>query len=264
MARARVLISDLDGTLVGDDAALDRFAAWRRGPGRPWRLVYATGRTAASVLELVGTTSLPRPDAVISGVGTAIADGPGLVPWPDWPAPPARWSADVVRDALSSEHGLVLQPESAQSPIKVSYYAGVLGARDLMRVQRRLRASGIDARVVYSAGRFLDVLPRSVGKRAAARSLLARWGIHERDAVTAGDTGNDRDLLRFGGHGIVVGNASSELRSLRGPRIIHTLRTHADGVLEGLRLIEEGATGDHRVADPRAFAQASGTMHRLR
>jgi hydroxymethylpyrimidine pyrophosphatase-like HAD family hydrolase len=62
--------------------------------------------------------------------------------------------------------------------------------------------------------------------------------------VTAGDTGNDRDLLRMGGHGIVVGNASPELRSLRGPRIIHTFRHHADGVLEGLQLLTEASDVD--------------------
>ncbi len=261
MARARVLISDLDGTLVGDEAALGRFAAWRHDRGRRWRVVYATGRTSESVVELVGTSALPTPDAVISGVGTAIADGPGLVRWPDWPGPIQRWDAALVRDVLASEPAMVLQPESAQSDIKVSYYAGVLGHRDLVRVRRRLRAAGVDARLVYSAGRFLDVLPRSVGKRAAARCLLARWQVDHRAVVTAGDTGNDRDLLRLGGYGIVVGNASAELRTLRGPRIIHAMRTHADGVLEGLRLIEE-ATPEGDGADPHALAQASGTIPR--
>jgi sucrose-6F-phosphate phosphohydrolase len=264
VARARVLISDLDGTLVGDEAALDRFAAWRRHQGRHWRLVYATGRTVESVVELVETSALPMPDAVIAGVGNAIVEGQALAPWSDWPGPLRRWAAPVVRAVLASEAGMVLQPESAQSDIKVSYYAGVLGHRDLVRARRRLRAAGVDARLVYSAGRFLDVLPRSVGKRAAARYLLGRWGIDHREAVTAGDTGNDRDLLHLGGHGIVVGNASAELRTMRGPRIIHVGRTHADGVLEGLRLIEEATRTGGRAPDPLAVAPASGTMQRPR
>lgn len=262
MARARVLISDLDGTLVGDEGALDRFAAWRQDAGHRWWVVYATGRTCESVVELVESSALPMPDAIIAGVGTAIVEGPGLVRWPDWPGPLERWSAELVREVLAAEADMVLQPESAQSDVKVSYCASALGHGDLVRMRRRLRAAGVDARLVSSAGRFLDVLPSSVGKRAAARCLLERWGLDRRDAVAAGDTGNDRDLLRLGGFGIVVGNASAELRTLRGPRIIHAMRTHADGVLEGLRLIDEASTDV--VPDPQAPARASGTKHRLR
>lgn len=224
--------------------------------------MYATGRTCESVVELVESSALPMPDAIIAGVGTAIVEGPGLVRWPDWPGPLERWSAELVREVLAAEADMVLQPESAQSDVKVSYCASALGHGDLVRMRRRLRAAGVDARLVSSAGRFLDVLPRSVGKRAAARCLLERWGLDRRDAVTAGDTGNDRDLLRLGGFGIVVGNASAELRTLRGPRIIHAMRTHADGVLEGLRLIDEASTDV--VPDPQAPARASGTKHRLR
>jgi sucrose-6F-phosphate phosphohydrolase len=238
---ARVLISDLDGTLIGDEAALGRFAAWRLDAGRGWRLVYATGRTVDSVRSLVAETQLPEPDAIISDVGTALSDG-DTGPWPDWPPRLAHWSVARVRDALGNEPGLVLQAEAAQSDRKVSYYAGVLRYRDLLRLGRALRAQDVQARLVYSAGRFLDVLPRSTGKRAAARHLLERWRIDPRDTVTAGDTGNDRDLIRLGGYGIVVGNASHELRAVRGKRVIHVMRTYADGVLEGLRVIDRAVT----------------------
>lgn len=250
MARARVLISDLDGTLVGDDHALGRFAAWRATDGRDWRLVYATGRSAASVMALVEGSALPRPDALITEVGTVVGE-PGAAPWPDWPPPLARWDAGVVREALDREPGLVPQAEDVQSAVKVSYYAGVLGRGEILRLLRMLRGRGVDARLVHSVGRFLDVLPRSVGKRAAARHVLATWGIEPEDVVTAGDSGNDRDLLRLG-HGIVVGNAARELRHLCGPRIVHATGSHADGVLEGLRIwrADDHTTAHHADAAP--------------
>jgi sucrose-phosphate synthase len=263
MASHRLLISDLDGTLLGNDAGLERFAVWREEHSSEWSLVYATGRSLASVQKLVEDSPLPAPDATITEVGTVIS-GPDADAWPDWPAPAERWDPDRVRDALADEAQLVPQDPSAQSLFKVSYYAGILSVPDMIRLRRVLRDAGVRARLVYSAGRYLDVLPRSLGKRAAARHLIATWGLDERYVVTAGDTGNDRDLLRLGGHGIVVGNASPELRSLRGPRIIHTFRHHADGVLEGLRLLTgapevEASRSRHLARHPHLDAAAAGT-----
>jgi sucrose-phosphate synthase len=256
VARARVLISDLDGTLVGDAAALARFADWRETHGRGWRLAYATGRTAASVLGLLGSSDLPRPDALVTEVGTVISDPDGLA-WADWPPALDRWDVTTVRDVLAHEPGVAPQPDEAQSPVKASYHADALRHPDLLRIWRALRSAGVDARLVYSVGRWLDVLPRSVGKRAAARHLLGQWGVASRDVVTAGDSGNDRDLLRLGGHGIVVGNASAEVRDLRGARIVHPRASHADGVLEGLAWVGRQA-GSMAVHHADATAPAVG------
>lgn len=238
MASRRVLITDLDGTLLGSDAGLARFASWRETHAADWSLVYATGRTLASVRSLVEDGTLPKPDATIGEVGTVIG-GAGVDVWRDWPPPIARWDPHRVREALHGEGRLVPQGPSAQSSVKVSYDAMALDRADVMRLARALRRAGVEARLVYSAGRYLDILPRSLGKRSAARHLIAAWGLEARAVVTAGDTGNDRDLLRLGGPGIVVGNASPELRSLRGPRILHASRHHADGVLEGIGLLDE-------------------------
>ena len=70
MNRSYVLVSDLDGTLIGDEEALHRFVEWSAHHRRRLRLVYATGRHFVSVEKLLSNTELPEPDAVICSVGT--------------------------------------------------------------------------------------------------------------------------------------------------------------------------------------------------
>ncbi len=232
----RVLVTDLDGTLLGDDGALERFAVWARRERATWRLVYATGRSGASVRRAVGTTLLPLPDAIIADVGTSIIDPDGQLS--DWPIPSDSWDPDVVRRELRGEPGLTFQEQASQGPYKVSFHTSRLHHMELARIARRLRSCGVRARLVRSEGRNLDIIPRSTGKGAAARHLLSRWAIDPGQVVCAGDSGNDRDLLRVGAVGIVVANAHPELRFLRGPTIYHAASGHADGVLEGIGSLE--------------------------
>src|SRR5665647_2238769 len=74
----RLLVSDLDGTLLGDEVALERFRDWFAGQRQSWRLVFATGRTVESVMAIVAAGDLPAPDAIVSNVGADIHDPVGL------------------------------------------------------------------------------------------------------------------------------------------------------------------------------------------
>jgi sucrose-phosphate synthase len=53
--------------------------------------------------------------------------------------------------------------------------------------------------------------------------------------MTCGDSGNDDDMLRGDACGLVVGNYSEELESLKGRRRIYfSKKEYAAGVLDGL------------------------------
>ena len=110
----RLIVTDLDGTLVGDAAATERFASWFDENRGSWRLVFASGRRLDSVRDLISSEGLPRPDAIISGVGTEIHTGDGR-PWPGWSDRFGGWQADRVRTILSSFSWLTPQPAVNQT-----------------------------------------------------------------------------------------------------------------------------------------------------
>ena len=234
MDPGRVLVADLDGTLVGDTAALERFAAWHAKNRRSHRLVYATGRHWDSIEQLMAVTALPVPDAAIAAVGTEIRDGSGHH-LPGWADRVRDFDAEAVRAALRRLGWLSPQPRAAQTRLKASY--DVVGLTDVQEAEilETLARAGLAGRIVYSAGLHLDVVPPGAGKGIAACFVTDSWGV-PRDAVMVfGDTGNDADLFRHGFRGTVVANALPELVNAIGQDVYRSALPFADGVLDGIR-----------------------------
>jgi sucrose-6F-phosphate phosphohydrolase len=238
-----MLACDIDGTLLRDGEPTSGLAELRRhleeGPPTT-RLIYATGRTYASVRALIHQGRLPPPDAVASQVGTEL--------WlPPWREPLRRyadhigecWDADVARAALRDLPGVTLQPAGFQTPYKASAFVSPVDAPAVQQAVRTvLGQEGIEARFVYSGQRFLDVLPARSGKRAAIRFLQGLWEGRPQ-VVACGDSGNDADMLADPATlGVIVGNARDvRLEPLRlRPRVYRAAREYAAGVLEGASL----------------------------
>jgi sucrose-6F-phosphate phosphohydrolase len=234
MGAERLLVTDLDGTLIGDDRALERFAAWHGAKDDGTKLVYATGRSIESVERSIASTSLPRPDATITSVGTEIRDGRGRQSL-DWPGRGREWDAGPVRRLLSIIDRLKVQPESLQSRYKASFDAPDLADDDVDGIRRLLADAGLAATVVYSSSLHLDILPPWAGKGDATVAIADSLGIGRRDVLVFGDSGNDLQLFQRGFCGTIVANALPELRSAVDETVYRSPLPFADGVLDGIR-----------------------------
>ena len=235
MADRILVVSDLDGTLLGDEPALEAFDQWLAPRRQQIRLVYNSGRSFDSIRAAVAETALPEPDALIADVGTAMESFEPGQDLGQWPQLNGSWNPELVREVLAPLPGFEPQPDSAQTPHKVSYFVYDATEADLARWKTALEATGLSVNIIYSSDRDLDVLPQGVNKGKATTHLVRHWQIDPGRVIVCGDTGNDLSMFEEGYLGIVVGNALRELKSLDSPRVYHAQGEIAAGVAEGLR-----------------------------
>lgn len=225
-----LLVTDLDGTLLGDEFALREFRVrLERLPVR-MRLVYASGRLEDDVQALITEQDLCVPDAIIGGVGTQISITDEAVT--NWCKPSARvWNRARIRMLLSD---IPLQHERFQADYKVSFVLKDASPDDLDEIAKRLLRSGIDADLVYSSNRDLDVVPHSINKGSAANFLAKHWRIAPQNVIVCGDSGNDLSMFQCRFRGVVVANHLPELRNLESRDIYYATAPYAAGVLQGI------------------------------
>jgi sucrose-phosphate synthase len=231
----RLLITDLDNTLTGDDEALAEFVDVIRENDQIGFGI-ATGRRLDSALELIEELGLPQPDLLDTDVGTQLHYGESLTSDLTWRKQIGHaWKPDEIRRLLDGLPGFYRQDEEHQSEFKISYEVDSEVAPSVSRVKKMLRESGLRAKVVLSLDMYLDIIPVRGGSELSMRHLLWKWGFPAEHVLVAGDSGNDAGMLVGRTLGVVVGNYSPELERLRDhPRIYFAEGRHAAGVLEGI------------------------------
>ncbi|MFO7905969.1 MAG: HAD-IIB family hydrolase [Pirellulaceae bacterium] len=231
----RLIITDLDNTLTGDDESLQAFLDVLR-ENEHVGFGIATGRRLDSAMALIEELGLPRPDLIDTDVGTQLHYGTALTPDRSWRKSIGySWKPDEIRRVLDNVAGLYPQDESNQSEFKISYEVDTRVSPSSTAIKKILRGAGLHAKVVMSLGMYLDIIPVRGGSDLSVRHVLWKWGFAPEHVLVAGDSGNDAGMLLGRPLGVVVANHSKELNRLRDrPRVYFANASHAAGILEGI------------------------------
>jgi len=240
------LVTDIDGTLIGEEASTralrlvvlrERRALEARGCRLYWAI--ATGRRIDSTREVLLESgfSLEEFDAFVTSVGAELYLPGATAPCGTYAAllGASGFARDLVIEALAGLEFLRFQPEHEQLPYKVSY---LVPDQPLYRerVHGALARLPFATETVFSHDEYLDVAPQGGGKGGAVAHLLDRFRLPAARLAAAGDSGNDTNMLDRDWPAIVVGNGSTQLAPLRArPTVYFAKAKHAAGVLEGLR-----------------------------
>lgn len=232
---ARVIASDLDGTLFGPDHRLsERTTEVLRAARRAgWLVVAATGRAPRSAMERVGGRGVV--DGLICSNGSIVHDV-------DTDATVSRFTIDRSHvealfhaldgampelsfcwemestyawdpgfDDIAQEHDDLRsfssgpRPSSDESITKVmvrhpEYVREQLGDLLLPHLPAPLTigCSGVD---------FVEITGVGVDKSRALQYVATRYGFGAEHVIAFGDNHNDVQMLRWAGHAVAVGNA---------------------------------------------------------
>lgn len=232
----RMIVCDIDNTLIGDTESLRRFIDLFLTHRDHIAFGVATGRQIHSALKVLKEWGVPDPDLLITAVGSEIYYDNQRGEDDAWKRRTSfRWDREKIVEALGSVSGLRLQPKSEQREHKVSYFSDLRTMPSLSQIRSILRKKGVHVNVIFSHNAFLDILPLRASKGLAVRFVADRWGIPIERVLVAGDSGNDAEMLTGENLGIVVGNYSSELEALKGDQHIYFAnQSYAAGILEGI------------------------------
>ena len=228
---------DLDGTFLGGDETSRQRLYELISEREDVRLVLSTGRGLESVIPLLGDPTFPDPDYIISDVGATVVHGDSLEPVQplqsiiagQWPG-----TLDVV-EAL--DHLDYLERQDVPQERRCSFFA------DFDEIDDRLAeiVGDLGCQLLFSADKYVDVLPPGVNKGSTLRQLVKHEGGSLDDVVVAGDTLNDLSMYQEGFTGIVVGNAEADLVEATEDED-HVYLADADGaagILEGFEEFED-------------------------
>lgn len=231
----RLLVTDVDDTLTGDDEALTLLLKRLETTDAEVGFGIATGRTLAEALTLMEEIAVRVPDVLITAAGTELHYGTHLLPDRSWERQIRyRWDRDEVARVLGSIPGI--EPlAQAETAYRLRYRLDPDQAPSLREIRRHVRSQGLRVTSIIDHSAYLDVVPIRASPGLAIRFFCFKWNLEPQRLLVAGDSGNDWDMLSGDTLGVVVSNHTPELESLRGrPRVYFAKSPHARGILEGI------------------------------
>lgn len=233
----RALFTDLDQNLLGNPERLGPFIQTIQNNRKCVSFGIATGRRLDSALKMIKRHGLPKPDVLITSLGTEIYYAPRLTRDKAWSRHiDYLWKPNVVRDLVCNLPGIKRQPKTEQSYFKVSCYYDPEIAPGVEEITRLLHQHDISANVIHAFGQYLDIVPTRASKGFALRWYAEQFGIPVEHILAAGGSGADEDMMRGNTLAVVVANRHneelSELTDIE--RIFFATQPHAAGIVEAI------------------------------
>jgi sucrose-phosphate synthase len=235
--RDRVIVSDLDQNLIGNEKSLPQLIEVLRQHRKCSKFVITTGRRFDSALRVMRKYNIPEPDILITSCGTEIYYAPKFYADMAWSKHiDYDWSPHKVKPILAELPGLKLQPKSEQSRFKISYYIDPDIAPDIEEISSLLHQNEQSLHLNLAFGQYLDVMPQRASKGLALRYVADRWQIPLERIFVAGGSGADEDMMRGNTLAAVVANRHHEELSklVDIDRIYFAKKPFAAGILEAL------------------------------
>ncbi|MGB3051641.1 MAG: PfkB family carbohydrate kinase [Polyangiales bacterium] len=231
----RLLVTDVDDTLTGDDEAMATLMDRLENTDAKVGFGIATGRSLDEALALMDELEMPVPDVLITAAGSELHYGTHLLPDRSWERQIRyRWDPNEVRRVLRGIPGLDPVHQS-ETKYRLRYQLDPKLAPNLKEIRRRVRQEGLRVTTILDHEIYLDVLPIRASCGFAIRFFCFKWNLEPQRLLVAGDSGNDWDMLSGDTLGVVVSNHTPELDKLRGrPRVHFAKSPHARGILEGI------------------------------
>ncbi len=263
-----ILATDLDGTFLAGSAA-QRHRLYRLVDQHPGiALVFITGRGLEAVMPLLSDPAIPRPDYIVCDVGATVVHGHTLQPLqPLQSMIDAHWPGEqVVAEAMRPF--TALQRQDVPQERRCSYFCDPATLAPLRaQIQQTAHALGCD--VLYSADRYLDILPPDTDKGRTLAALARLLELPRERILVAGDTLNDLSMYQAGFRGVCVGESEPALTAATADlsHTYHAREPGCGGILEAIEHFGLLAADDPFLHAPAA-ARAQGAelvmvYHRL-
>ena len=225
-----LLVCDLDDTLTGDKDGIKAFNELVLSEKKKFYLVYSSGRFKNSMMSLLERERLIQPDAIISNVGTEIYYAPNWNIDKEWEVIIGKnWTKTKERMFLLLDK-FDLQLQSYEKRFVIPYF--VENGAIVEEIKKTLQ--GLEVKIVWTKNQCLDIIPKNAGKGNAAKFISNKLSL---PIISCGDSENDVDMLEKSKYGILVGNASNNLKKkLSNHSNIYIAKSsYAKGVIEGLK-----------------------------
>lgn len=246
MARAvvsiRLLISDIDGTLVRHDKTLSDgvVAAVGRARSAGLRVSLISARPPSGMLWIAEKLGLTGPIGAFNGGtivqpdGTIVSaehiapdlaarvlgllDQPGITPWlfadGNWYAKTTE-NRNVPRERLAANVEPVIQDDFSTLCARADKIVGVSDDHDALAALEAKLAGELagSATVVRSQPYYLDVTAPHGNKGAGVTALAAAYGVPLGEVAVFGDQNNDLAMFKVASFSVAMGQAPDNVRA---------------------------------------------------